>query len=395
MHHTPRASRMSRPAPARWLPAALAALAVVVFAQVPAAAETDPTITWAVSPAASDGPDDRAWMELTLDPGQSVTEHLAVTNLSEVEATFSLSAADGYFTSTGRFNMLPSSEPSTAAGTWIDVAESLTVEAGETEVVPFTIVVPSSATPGDHAAGIAASVFTEGEDEAGAAVGVESRVGFRVLTRVTGDLEPSVAVEDLDVSYRTSWNPFAPGRVTVEHEVVNDGNARIRVVGEIVVQDSTSPLLWEAGAAEPPELLPGDARPVTAEVHGVWPLFRVGVDVVLRPEMLGDEDGPQPVAEIREHVTVWAVPWSQLVLLLALATAVVVVRRSRRQREARLAAMIEAAKAEVRRELGAGGTDREDHAAHAADADADAAAEQPARSEDETVSDERVTGPLG
>src|SRR5690625_2071500 len=139
-----------------------------------------PLTRWAVTAADESGPDDRASIQPELDAGQSVTEHLSVQNLGDREETFRLTAADGFTTPTGRFDMLASDEESTEAGTWIDIPDEVTVAAGESEVVPFTITVPDQAEPGDHPAGVAASVVSRQSAEDGTAVGVEDRMGVKV-----------------------------------------------------------------------------------------------------------------------------------------------------------------------------------------------------------------------
>ncbi len=146
-------------------------------------------------------------MELELDPGASVDEHLAVRNLSDRDVTFALTAADGYFTPTGRFNMLPGDKQSVAAGIWISMDKTVTVAAGGTAVVPFTVTVPDNATPGDHAAGIAASIYSQGGSD-GTQLGVESRVGFRVMTRVKGEVRPALSMKQPPATLRrgTPWN---------------------------------------------------------------------------------------------------------------------------------------------------------------------------------------------
>ena len=94
----------------------------------------------------------------------------------------------------------------------------MTVPAGAMVVVPFSITVPELAEPGDHAAGITASVLSVQSSEDGTSVGVESRVGFRVTTRVTGELAPKAAIEALTGDYALSWNPFRPGEMAVTFE---------------------------------------------------------------------------------------------------------------------------------------------------------------------------------
>ena len=99
------------------------------------------------------------------------------------------------------------------------------VQAGQTQIVAFTITVPENATPGDHA-GIAATVQSVGPSADGNQVSIESRVGFPIMTRVTGEL--TLAIEPGSVEYHLSWNPFEPGQITARYTIVNDGNVRIQ-----------------------------------------------------------------------------------------------------------------------------------------------------------------------
>jgi len=320
----------ARAAPARAAPARAA----------PARAEPGkPTLTWAVQPADRNGPDGRRWVEHTLDPGKAVTERLAVRNFSDRAAVFSLKAADGYLTDKGRFNMLPSGQPSKDGGTWIEVQDKVSVGAGETKVVPFTIKVPKNAAPGDHPAGIAATVVATG-----GTVAVESRVGFRVMTRVSGTITAELAVGGLDASYRQSWNPFAAGRVRVRYTATNDGN--IAVTGTARVTTSALFGLVEHEARQAiEETLPDGSRSLDVRVGGVWGLGPVRTTVELMPAARAGEVRPTSAT-----VTVWTVPWPQLVLAGVLGALVVACRSVMRRRRRRLAALLERARAEGRAE---------------------------------------------
>lgn len=305
----------------------------------------DESLSWAVSPADEQGPDGRAWAELTLDPGRSVTEYLGVRNLGKQPATFRIKAADGYFTDTGRFNMLPSSTPSTAAGAWIAAPDSVEVAGGGTAVVPYTVTVPDNATPGDHAAGIAASVQFVGENpDGGGTLGVESRVGFRVITRVTGTVTPALAVGDLATSYETSWNPVTPGTMTVRTSVTNTGNVALVITGTASAGGAQAAFGIPDGATTI-ELLPGDERVVTATMTGVWPLGPVGSTA----QFTATASDLDPVT-VSTSATTWVVPWPQLAALVLLALLVLAVRAERRRRVARLRRMLAAERAAGRAE---------------------------------------------
>ncbi|MFC3689312.1 hypothetical protein [Aquipuribacter hungaricus] len=327
----------------------VAAPASAAPAPEPSAAATPPPVRWAVTPADEDGPDGRTAAEHTLDPGERVEDRFAVRNLGPEEVTFRLAAADGFTTRTGRFDILPSDQESVAAGTWVELPPEVTVAPGGTEVVGFAVAVPEDAEPGDHTAGITASVLSVQSAEDGTSVGVESRVGFRLLTRVTGDITPSAGVRAVSGSYDLSWNAFRPGGMTVTFDVVDDGNTRLLAEGSVSAGggDVAFP-----GPGEQQELLPGDTRSLRAEVDGVWPTLLVPVDVTLAPTVV-TVDGEAPTLEpVVQRTWVWAVPWPQLALLLGLLLVVAALAQGRRRSRRRLAALLEDAREQGRQQAG-------------------------------------------
>ncbi|MEU8183192.1 hypothetical protein AB0B86_20790 [Micromonospora sp. NPDC049047] len=334
---------------------ALTVLAVVTLAVTAAptvaAAEPDPkALTWTVQPATPSGPDQRRWINASLDPGQVVTEHLAVRNFSRNAVAFSLKAADGYLTDKGRFNMLSSDRPSVDGGTWIDVREKVTVGPGETRVVPFTITVPRAATPGDHPAGIAATVTSTG-----GTVNVESRVGFRVMVRVNGTAQAALSVRDLNATYTSSWNPFAGGTVRVRYTVQNDGNVWVSGTSRVAVSDLLGRTDHDAtGQVE--ELLPGGTRQIDTRADGIWALGRVRTTVSTSPTVLGDAQAGAEVRQASASVTTWVVPWAQLVLLCLVAALLLGVRAVLRHRRRRLAGLLARARQEGRDAVLVGGS---------------------------------------
>jgi hypothetical protein len=305
-------------------------------------------ITWSVRPASSTGPDGRSWAELTLDPGEEATDHLAVRNFSDTEVTFAISAADGLFTDTGRFDMLAPGEPSTAAGTWLTVPSSVTVAPSQTAIVPFVVRVPPDAEPGDHAAGVAVSIQSEVVDDSGTRLGLESRVGFRVMTRVTGSFEAAAEVSAVDPDYQLSWNPFNPGRARIAFAVTNTGNTRLLVRGDVSLAGVTTDF---PGEAEPDqELLPGDSRTFSVAVDDVWPLFLVAGEVSVAPDVV-TVDGTRVVATpIVESFGVIAIPWPQLAVLGGVLLVGVAVAGGRIRSRRRVDELLELAREEGRRD---------------------------------------------
>lgn len=341
-----------REAPVRALLAAALALILVGLTTGVASAADDtdeqPTIRWSVTPADETGPDGRNAVEHDIDPGDTVADHFAVRNVSEDTVTFRLAAADGFYTRTGRFDMLPADQESVDSGTWIQIPEEVTVAAGETVVVPFEIVVPDTAEPGDHAAGITASVLQVQSSDEGANVGVESRVGFRVLTRVTGEITPAAEVGQAAATYALSWNPLRPGEVTVTFEVVNTGNTRL--VAEGVVEAGGKTVAFPAEGEITQELLPGDSRPLAVVVDDVWPLFVVPVSVTLDAVVVTMDGTTSSLDPVSADTLAWAIPWPQLIVLAGLALVIAAFVWGRRRSKARIAGLLEEARAQAREE---------------------------------------------
>jgi len=327
----------------------LAVVAVVALSSVPsvARAATD-GVTWSVTPATGGQPDARSWVELSLAPGESAREQAAVRNLSTQTVTFRIAAADGYFTDTGRFTMLPSTEKSVDAGTWISAPDSVTVEPGATGIVAFTVTVPDNATPGDHAAGIAASVMSTGTDADGSAVNVESRIGFRVMTRVSGVITASASLENVASDYVLSWNPFQPGLLSLTADVVNTGNVRLRIDGTAMAQGVTAPL--QSGDDGEQELLPGERRRVTVALTDIWPVFVVGAELVVTPTAVAPDGVSIAASPVTGSVTVAALPLPQLITLLGAALVLLVLAVARVRARRRVARLVQKARNEGLRE---------------------------------------------
>ena len=303
---------------------------------------TSSPIRWSVSASNQEGPDGRTSIEHEVDPGQSFTDWIAVRNLSKEEVTFKLSAADGITTRKGRFDMLPSGEESVDAGTWIEIQNEVKIASGDTAIVPLKVTVPQDAEPGDHPAGVAASVMTTQAASDGTSMGVESRVGVKVLTRVKGDLNPAAAVENLNVSYKTAWNPLSPGSVNVTFDVVNEGNTRIGAKGTVEIGGSTVAFPVEG---EPPvNLSPKDTHTFTVDISGVWPLFRASGKLTLAPSAAAFDGATPEVEATVVDLGVMALPWPQLIVVLGVVLILFAIFAGRKRSKNKLDAKLEEAR---------------------------------------------------
>ncbi|MEV4103369.1 hypothetical protein AB0J42_24185 [Nonomuraea sp. NPDC049649] len=318
---------VSRP---RGVLARLAVLPALLAAMVAFAGPSGADTTWSVVPAGADGPDGRSVIDLELAGGQQVVEHVAVINRSTEPVDFAIDANDGYLTSKGYFDMRPSDAEPTDGGAWITVPEKVTIAAGATSVVPVTVSIPPNATPGDHPAGVTASLETVSGQ-----VRVQNRVGVRLNIRVTGDYVAKVAVTGVRAEYVGSWNPFAAGSVEVTYTVANEGNVRLVTDNQVLTSTLAGENGWnDPSAARSRELMPGGSRTYVARVPGAWPLGPIGTTVTAVPSPAGEPLPGVAAQQAAVGTTVWALPWPQLgsIALLVLAFFAIRLNAARRRR---------------------------------------------------------------
>lgn len=292
----------------------------------PATASPANTTEWSVSPADAAGPDGRVSLRHVGEPGSSITDAIAVTNLSSAPATFAVVAGDGVLGDNGAFD-IATGEP-VDAGSWIEVQGTtdggVALAPGETRVLPVTIAIPAEATPGDHPAGIVVAL-SQSDD----AVTVTNRIGVRLHLQVAGDIVAGVAVDSVTTEFHPSWVPFAAGTLRVHTAVTNEGNVRAGAASQLTVSGP-----FGLGGAEATggvdELLPGDSTTITTEVS-MWPAFALFGDVSVSVVPVGDDDisAPEPVVS---GFTAAAVSWSGLAIVVLLAGIVVAAFILRRRR---------------------------------------------------------------
>lgn len=338
----------------------------------PAADPIDPAgLSWSVAPSATaEGP--RPTFEYAVDPGTEIKDTFVITNEGTVAADFSVYATDAINDfETGSLGLLPRNEPPNDLGSWIttDVAE-LRLEPGSRATVPFTILIPSDASPGDHAAGVLASTLTSGDTD-GSAVVLDQRVGARVNMRVSGPLAPAVEVSALTSSFAPSLNPFAAGDADVDYAVRNNGNIRLDVTQKL---DIVGPFGISLGQVTPEpveNLLPGQAASVKADVSGVGALFLAWSTVRLVPGPVGSAAAPandpdavaDPAAPVEETIDPnaavefapasattmsLAVSWTLLALIVILLVVIFFVTRYVRVTRERYWAAIDQAEMDAR-----------------------------------------------
>ncbi|WP_432933459.1 WxL protein peptidoglycan domain-containing protein [Microbispora sp. CA-135349] len=310
--------------------------ATVLVALVALATPASADVTWSVVPADANGPDGRRVIDVELAAGQQADEHIAVINRSTEPVDFAIDANDGYLTSKGYFDMRPSDAKPVDGGSWITIPDKVTIAAGATAVVPVKVSIPQNATPGDHPAGVTASV-----DTVSGQVRVQNRVGVRLNIRVSGAYAAKVAVSDVHAAYTWSWNPFAPGSVEVTYTLANAGNVRLAPDSRILTSTFVGESDWnDKSDAKAREIMPGGKRTFTARVSGAWPMGVITTTVMAIPAPAGRPLPGVTAERVSIDTSVWALPWPQLAVLALLVLAFLAFRLTASRRRKRIEKLI-------------------------------------------------------
>ncbi|KAB1656825.1 DUF916 domain-containing protein [Pseudoclavibacter chungangensis] len=289
----------------------LGAAALSIAPLVPAQADTADAPAWTVATVDNDLGAGRANFGYEVDPGQSVTDSIRITNVGQGTLDLDVYAADAFTTTDGAIDILPTGETSTDAGSWVvpDVSE-LVLEPGQSSDVTFTVTVPDNATPGDHSAAIVASLPPgESIDQ----VQVERRLGLRIDLRVSGALAPTAEIRNLTTSYSSGWNPFGGGEIAISYELVNTGNVRLASIEDLRLAGISGTGGIALIGGEIPELLPGSSVVMskTVATSAIGPLS--GTLTVHTQPVGAGSDLPQTVTA---PISLFALPWMLVVLLV-------------------------------------------------------------------------------
>ncbi|GAA3029783.1 WxL protein peptidoglycan domain-containing protein [Microbacterium dextranolyticum] len=329
----------------RLVPAVLAAgiLVVTALATPPAALADDAggagangagsttDVTWTVRTDANGYGKERTSYSYAIDPGQSISDALVVANHGADALQLSLYAADGYTGAGGQLDLLTPADRSVGIGAWTHSdAATVTVPAGESVTVPFTVVVPASATPGDYVGGIVTSLSSSSDQ----GISVDRRLGIRMALRVSGALAPALTIENPHVAWGGTWS-LGTGAATFGYTLHNTGNTTL---GAQQTASVAGPFGWfptdAAEVAPEVQILPGETRDVSVEVPGIVGMLALIASATVTPVVVDAAGSTTTMAPTTVQAVGLAVPWLLLIIVLVVAALAFGAVRLRRRRAA-------------------------------------------------------------
>lgn len=173
-------------------------------------------------------------VDISADPGTTVSGQFLVTNDEATPETYYTSAqnfdAQG---DSGSPHFLPGD---TDLASWIKLDSSVTLAPGEQRTLPFTISIPSSATAGGHFAAIFLGTTAPQMNGATDEVSVGLKVGMLVLLHVTGTVAVSGGASGFNTSTGSHFYTTLP--VDFMYSFTNTGGDRIEPQGTLTLTNA-------------------------------------------------------------------------------------------------------------------------------------------------------------
>jgi hypothetical protein len=297
--------------------------------------------TFGIGPADAKGLDGRGVLNYNSSPGGHISDRVAVRNYGASAISLQIYVADATASRNGAIGYQPKSDPGADSNRWFAFSgnrTTLTVRLAPRamQVLPLTIVVPNNASPGDHMAGVIASLTSHVVGKLGKHINLEQRVAVRALFRISGGIHSQLAIEHLRANYHDNFNPFGSGRATVTYTVRNVGNVNLGGAQRISLNGLFGSSGSAAKLATVPLLLPGASYPMRVEVHGIWPQLLMHARVTVTPIAVTGAVDPG-LTSASASVGFWAVPWTLFALIVAVAALAVLGFLWRRRLNARSA----------------------------------------------------------
>ncbi len=245
------------------------------------------------------------WYIYNLDKGDSHQDKVVVENTGNKTISVKIYPVDGLTTSDGAFALENEDEEKNDIGAWVTLSKNeLTLEPKQSEIVDFTISIPSDTTPGEHIGGI---IMENKEIMEGEQINVKTRVGVRIYETVPGEVVKKVNIESITTKsvFSSIWSIFYDHSFT--YNLANEGNVQITPT---INTNINSPLFGEVnntsqtlnGSIFPGKTIAFDYKPDSKLYFGPYTLT---VTVNLEGQ-----------APMQKSYTLWSIPWKLCAIIV-------------------------------------------------------------------------------
>jgi len=178
--------------------------------------------------------------QLTIGPGESWTSSVKVVNNNAYPVTYYAQVMDMQAQGEqGMSKFIPvvdePQDPALATyalARWITISSApLTVPAGQSEDVPFTVTIPQNAEPGGHYAAILIGTAPQGTSTPGTSMKVQSYVSSLLFVEVKGDVTESGRIREFSTDQSFYQSPNVDFTLRFE----NTGNTHLQPQGDITI----------------------------------------------------------------------------------------------------------------------------------------------------------------
>ncbi len=173
-----------------------------------------------------------AKLEISGDPGQTVSGEFKITNEQQETKTFYASFEN--FESSGETGVPSFIGANGGLATWIRTESKVTLNPGESKAIPFSVVIPKNTEPG----GYFAAVFWGTQPpsaQGGKQVVIGAKLGILVLLRVSGQVKEAGGL--LGFSAESGQRFFSMLPVAFSYRFNNTGGDRIVPSGDVAIRN--------------------------------------------------------------------------------------------------------------------------------------------------------------
>lgn len=159
-----------------------------------------------------------------LQPGESFEDEVEIFNNTEQDRVIGVGAVDSAPASDGAFACAQEASPKVSVGSWIELdATTVSVPAGDSRLVGFTVTAPEDASVGEQSGCITIQDTNQQPAEARGGIVLTFRSAIRVAVTVPGDIVKAINIADISIN-RSGTNAAT---YIIRPSLVNTGNVSL------------------------------------------------------------------------------------------------------------------------------------------------------------------------